>query len=278
MRFAGLALALIFFALACRDFENEIEVELPGYEPQYVVEAYLEPGEPYRLLLTKSDAFFSAFPTDNDQFLENLLIADAEVFVTVNGSEIRIPNQPSFDPFTGKLYNYTSSTLVPEEYENEFDLRVLTADGTELTARTRILPPVPIDSLIVEFDEPDTAARALLYISDDIEVPNYYRRQLHQSSLDSIPDQDFVTPDDFIAGEGTIVFGTGYDFALGDTIISTLYHIDRDYYDFLLSVDNAEASNGNPFGTPGVILGNIENGLGIFTGLSYDQDVTIVSQ
>ena len=62
----------------------------------------------------------------------------------------------------------------------------------------------------------------------------------------------------------------------GDTIISTLFHIDKAYYDFRESVQNAINSNGNPFGQPGVLKSNIEGGLGIFTGLTFDRKTLII--
>ena len=276
-------LAVLTLTLACRDFTNEVAVDLPEYTPEYVVEAYLEPGKPFRVLLTKSDAFFSPFPTQGDQFIENLLVAEAEVIIRHNGKETNVPNQPAFDFETGKLYNYTTSfetDTVPANYTDPFELEINTEDGTRLTARTTLLRPVPIDSVVVQFndDEQDPTARILTYLTDDTDTDNYLRRQVHNVSLDSVPEQDFVTPDDIIGGEGVIAFGTGFDYAEGDTVINTIFHLDRAYYDFLLSVDNAEASNGNPFGTPGVILGNVEGGIGIFTGLSYDRATTIVQR
>ena len=277
-------LTTLLFTLACRDFQREIEIDLPEYTPEYVVEAYLEPGEPFRLLLTKSDAFFAPFQLDNEQFIENLLVAEADVIIRHDGKETVIPNRAEFDFQTGKLYNYTTTfetDTVPENYTDPFELEIRTQDGTTLTATTTLLRPVPIDSIVVEFDgnaPEDTLARALLYFSDDTGTDNWYRRQLHEVALDSIAEQDFVTPDEIVGGDGTVVFGTGFDFAEGDTVINTLYHLDRAYYDFLLSVDNAESSNGNPFGTPGVILGNVEGGIGIFTGLSYDRVMTIVER
>jgi hypothetical protein len=54
-------LLLVALVFASCDLEKEIELELPEYERQTVVECYLEPGLPFTLLLTKSDGFFSSY-------------------------------------------------------------------------------------------------------------------------------------------------------------------------------------------------------------------------
>ena len=77
------------------------------------------------------------------------------------------------------------------------------------------------------------------------------------------------------------MFGSGYQFSEGDTVINTLFHIEKAYADFLESVDAAIGANGNPFGQPSTIISNLEGdagAIGIFTGLSYDRVVTIISR
>jgi hypothetical protein len=102
---------------------------------------------------------------------------------------------------------------------------------------------------------------------------------LHFGDLDSL-EQDFVT-DDRIVDDSLIVFGTGYDYAVGDTVINTLYHITEEYSTFLESLNAAVSANGNPFGQPSPIISNLEgsaNAIGIFTGLTYDRRVDIVEK
>ena len=126
----------------------------------------------------------------------------------------------------------------------------------------------------------DTLARCLTYISDDPNTVDYYRRMLHHNSLDSIPNQDFTTNDDYV-DDRTIVFGTGYEFKEGDTIYNTIFHIDRAYFDFWESTFHAINSNGNPFGQPSSIISNVQGdpeAIGIFTGLSYDRVMTVVEK
>jgi hypothetical protein len=275
-------LLFTFSFQSCGNLEKEINLDLPEYQSQYVVECYLEPGQPFGLLLTRSVPYFEPFPTDLLNFVENIVVDDAEVTITHDGVDYLLANEPTINPTTFKLYNYTNPALVPMDYDHDFSLKITTPDGKTITATTRLLPVVPIDSVVVEFDEKkDTLARCLTYISDDPTTVDYYRRMIHRNSLlDSIPQQDFTTNDDYV-DDRTIVFGTGYDLKEGDTIYNTIFHIERAYYDFWESTFNAISSNGNPFGQPSSIISNLKGdagAIGIFTGLSYDRVMTIVKK
>lgn len=269
-----------FFLLTACELEKEVNIELPDYESRLVVECYLEPGEPFSLLLTRSAAYFDPFPTDNNQFLENLLVGGAAVTIRYKNTTYELENEISFNGATNKLFNYNASQKVPEDYDTDFELHILTAEGETISGKTRILRPVPIDSVIVEFDDSDTLARVLTYFTDIPNEDNYFRRMLHRNNVvDSLRIQDFTTDDRII--EDVVVFGSRYDFQVGDSAINTLFHIDQDYYNFLESLRIAVNSNGNPFGQPSPIITNLEgtaNATGIFTGLSYDQKMIVVTE
>ena len=268
----------VFSFIAC-DLENEIELELPAYDGKYVVECYLEPGESFNLLLSRSDAYFNAFPSLDEEFLENILVNDATVTIEHKGVVYELNNGLFFNIFTSKLFNYSAPELVPEDYDEVFKLRIETADGQVITGETKLLPVVPIDSVVVEFADNQENARVLTFFTDDPGQVNFYRRMLHHNSLtDSIADQDFPVSDR-VAEEETFVFGTGFDYPIGDTLYNTLLHISPEYYDFLTSVQGAAASNGNPFAQPGQIISNVEGEgepLGIFTGIAIDRVETII--
>ncbi|MCB0640787.1 MAG: DUF4249 domain-containing protein [Phaeodactylibacter sp.] len=277
------AIALVLFSVsfvAC-NLENEIELELPAYQSKYVVECYLEPGQAFNLLLTRSDAYFNAFPTLDDQFLENILVDDAVVTIKYKDETHVLQNGLFFNPITFKLFNYSVTDLVPEDYETPFQLEIQTPDGNLITAETKLLPVVSIDSVVVQRAQNQDGARVLTYFNDDPNQTNFYRRMLHLNSLrDSVPEQDFAVTDR-LAEESTFVFGTGYDYFPGDTIYNTLLHISPEYYDFLSSVQGAAGSNGNPFAQPGKIISNVKgegDPIGIFTGIAVDRVETIIEE
>ena len=71
-------LAGLFFT-AC-NLTKEVDIQLPEYTVQPVVECYLEPGKPFRLLLTRSYGFFDPLGLDSS-FISKTLISDAVVTI-----------------------------------------------------------------------------------------------------------------------------------------------------------------------------------------------------
>ena len=284
MRVALYLLVLSASIFAC-NLEQEIELNLPEYEEKIIVEAYLEANQPYQLLLTRSSAYFAAFPTDIQETFNQILVNDAEVYITHRGNTVRLNNTPGVNPLTGKLFNYAVAETVVFDTIEPYHLEIMLADGSTIESSTRFLPTVPLDSIVVEFEDNGNSAtdsaRLLTYFSDRPGEANFYRRILsvyQDGRLNTL--QDFTT-DDRIA-ENTIVFGTAYDFAPGDTVLNRIYHIDQAYYDFLSSIQLALAANGNPFGQPSPIIpgvgGTARQAIGIFTALSYAEEQTIIER
>jgi hypothetical protein len=275
-----LPLALLALLAAC-NLTKEVEIELPEYERQPVVECYLEPGKPLRLLLTQSFGYFDPFGLDST-FLQKTLLDSALVTIAYDGRVDTLKNQLAFDFSPFKIYNYVSPNLTPATPGIEYRLQILLKNGQEITGETTMMPFVPIDSIRVEFSpDLDTLARILTFISDpEPGRENYFRRLLNYAALDSVPDQDFLTSDR-IAQTPLIAFGTGYELAEGDTVYNTVLHIEKAYYDYVESVQLAVFGNLNPFAQPSPIKSNVRgsaNPIGIFTGLMYDRKMTIVKK
>lgn len=271
---------LFLMSITACNLEKEIEIDLPDYESQIVLECYLEPGQPFALTLSRSAGYFDPLPAFDFSFIDKIVEKRAQVTITHNGKTYLLSERLVFNPLTQKVYNYYASEVVPADFEHPFELKITTQDGKTIEATTKLLPVVPIDSIVVEFAEKDTLARVLTYLTDVPGQRNYYRRMLHDVSLDSIPEQDFLT-DDRIIDNKVLAFGTAYDYAVGDTVFNTIFHIDEAYYNFLESVFNASNSNGNPFGQPSPIISNLRgtaDAIGIFTGLSYDRRRTIIEK
>lgn len=266
------------WSVSC-NLTKEVEIDLPAYEVQPVVECYLEPGQKFRLLLTMSNSYFDALPSEDNvlEFLESILVKNARVRIKYLDREVELRNEISVDIDELKFYNYISDEEVPALYNETFSLEIILADGREIKGSTTILPVIPIDSVAVEFR--DTLARTLIFVNDPVDQKNYYRRMLHFNSVtDSFPVQDFITDDVFV-NNGRLAFGHGFDLKRGEIAINTIFHIDRAYFNYLNSVRNSIVSNGNPFLQPGVILTNLSgnaNPTGIFTGLSYDRVFTVI--
>ena len=274
-----LFIATITFLAAC-NLTKDVDIDLPDYPRQPVVECYLEPGKPFRMLLTQSYSFFDPFGLDSS-FLNKTLLQNAFVTISYNGRTDTLANQFTFESSPLKIFNYVGSNIVPATPGIEYVLNVVLENGGNITGRASMLPAVPIDSIVVNFSpDRDTLARVLTYITDDLSRENYYRRMLHYASLDSFPEQDFLV-NDRISTNALIAFGTGYDVTEGDTVFNTIFHISKEYYDYAESYQLAVAGSLNPFAQPSQIKSNVSgtaNPLGIFTCLVYDRDTTIIER
>lgn len=266
--FAGLCLS------AC-NLEKTIEVKLPAHESKLVVECYLEHGKPYRLLLTESVNYFSSPALPN--------VDDATVVITHQGQSVLLEYKPQLDTLTGKIYNYVSDKLVDSTGGGTYRLEIRDTRGRRITAETAFLPKVPITEITWEFEdknkeEKSSTAKALLLIRhpEDPNQENYYRmRILRDSAKKLINELDFVYRGLF-ATNGEVTLGTSYRFKDKDTLQVILYHIDRRFYDYFRTVDDAIGANGNPFAPPASIISGVEGGWGVFAALSYDQKTVVI--
>ncbi len=280
----GYSLIITLAAFVSCNLEQDISIDLPPYTNQPVVEVYLTPGQKFTLLLTRSAGFFDSFQLDNQQFVENTFVDSAEVTIRYADQVIEFENETGFDFVTGQVSNYESEELVPENYADSFFLDIRFPDGTVAKGATVLLPPVPIDSNAVVYNDAipadaDTLARIITYFTDpDSSRTNRFRQILTYSPLDSTVEQNLVFTDRF-ADRDSFGAPSTFEFPAGDTIYVYLAHVDRDYELYFNSVEAGVASNGNPFVQPSAILSNVSgsaNPIGIFTGYSYVVDTVII--
>lgn len=275
-------LAALSMLAAC-NLTKDVEINLPAYESQPVVECYLEAGQPMTLLLSKSSPYFEPLGKPED-WLAGLFLDSALVTISYPARTDTLKNQLVFNPLTGKIFNYYNPTIVQPIWGIDYRLKIVLKNGLEIEAKTTLLQPTQIDSLVVEWKNDagssgkDTLARILTYITDDPGSVDFYRRTLHKMSLDSVADQDFWL-DDRLFASPLVAFGTSYEFEKGDTVFNTIFKIDKPYFDFRNSVDVAAQTNFNPFGQPSQIRSNVSgsaNPIGIFTGLSFERRRSIL--
>ncbi|MEM7655254.1 MAG: DUF4249 domain-containing protein [Bacteroidota bacterium] len=285
---------------AC-NLTQEVEIELPEYEPQIVVESYLRPGLPYLVTMVESTSFFDDVELD--------YVRDATVTISHEGTtDTLLPieidlNTPglegvldtallkTLEPIIGQgIYLYGALQLVPEVYNEPFELSIKTQDGRELSATTYIPEPVAQDSFKYRFNE-DSLAIVLTQFTDIAGEVNFYRRVLEEreprisENTDGTQDttwvddveQEFILDDDLGDGE-PFVFGTTFEYQAGDTLFSTIYHITPEYYRFLETRDAAITASFSPFAPPAVVSTNIEGGAGIFAGFTGERLMLVVGE
>ncbi|MCP4438849.1 MAG: DUF4249 domain-containing protein [Aureispira sp.] len=284
--------------LSCDSFERDIDIELPEIEKELVVECYLQPGQPYRVILTETKSYFEnlqacPFVQGATVVIEHNGVRDtlteASIYLpgSCDDSTLSIPiNYPIL--LNTRFANYGSTKICPKDYNSDFKLEIHDHINNRVaTAVTRILPPVPLTEIKTEFDEAGEEAYALVSAQDDGSQVNFYRLMLHEGELAdnstfpptaNNPEFDAVIDDARFFNGKLVALGTSYKFSEGDTLIATIYHIDKTYHDYLETARDAQSNNGNPFGQPGTILTNIDGGQGVFTSLSYDRDTVIVSK
>lgn len=261
------------------NLSNIVDIDLPEYTSQPVVECYVEPGKPFRLLLTRSFGYFDTIGLDSS-YLDQTLLQGALVTISYNNRIDTLYNSYFYQERPYKIYNYFSSTVAPTQAGMKFTLRItLPGNEGEIYSETAMLPPVSIEKTVVERDPGDpTHYRVLTYVNDNPSQKNFYRMLVNYNNLESQPDQNILLNDE-ASSSGLLVFGTPFNLQLGDSVVNTVYVLDADYYDFLFSVHSAKLGNLTPIVQPSTINSNVSgsaNPLGIFTSLVYDRKHAVV--
>lgn len=301
---------LLIVLLSCT---KEVQIDIPGYEEQLVIDGRIETNFPPIIFLTKSQEVYAS--TSLDDFL-NGFQTGAEVTVS-NGTETVILDEICSDNLPpgsetivanmlgipeSELVNYhicaytTLNTAIWGEVGKTYDLTVK-FEGKTYTASTDIVPPTPLNYLFWKPDGDNTNnGYSWANLSDP---PNQYDtyfwevRRIDKDSTGSDMDPSFtptyspVFDDEFFDG---LTFDFWYEnpyrpngpdtmrymFSLGDSIAIKFSKMDRDVYEFFYKKYVQLSTAGNPFATPTNIPTNIQGGaLGIWAGFSPSIDTLI---
>ncbi len=270
-------LLLIMITLLSCNKSRSIDIDLPEYKKQLVVECYLEPGKPYRLLLTESVSYFDVPSIPQVQ--------DAVVTITFKGQTDTLKHVyiTLGNPDSTKLFNFYLDKIVPEVYNEPFRLHITDGKGRRITAETMLLPPVKADTIRYVFEEMDSTGYAITEIDTKIAGNDYFRfllldQQAGSTTLaqDIYFDANLTTTSPYlIKHNGVILIKSKNRISRFPTVSGrqfiNLYHVEEAYYKYLKSVSDSKTANGNPFAQPPGLKTNVEGGLGIFTGLSLTQ-------
>ena len=264
----------------CGKLQNDINVPLPTYSSELVVECYLEPGKLPSLAVTTSVPYLGVVLPQ--------VPTDVTVTLTMpNGTLVPLrfsPNYRALTDTTGeKFHSHIGRDPLVARPGDIFKLDVRDTKGRQVTGTTTMLVPVAIDSVEHKFNDKTGAERKAYFLTNfrDPSTPNdYYRLQLHRGNpargaLRRRPEVDYTAQDRLNNGRA-FTLGTSYRFSANDTITATLYRIDESFYRFQQSVRDARNANGNPFGQPSAIFSNVQGGIGIFTVLSGTRATKII--
>ena len=246
-------------------FQKQINITLPPFKSELVVEGYLEKGQPFQVAVSQTSNFFAA-PNLNAVFLQK-----AKVILSYNN----VIDTLVFNPIPNfkdlKWYNYQlkNKGIVPLTVGTTYHLKVIDSTGRVATAQTTWFDSVKIDSVKevitkITSVKYDTVMR--VYFKDLAATQDFYRFvAINHTKKDSVRQDNYLS-DDLFNGQ-VFSLSTGRRFQHGDTCDITLYRIEQAYYSFLNTSEQADNANGNPFASPGVITSNISGGTGIFTVL-----------
>lgn len=263
--FVGLLATLL---AGCANMEKEITLPTSSYQRQLFVECYLEENQPYRVALTESLPYLDTVTISP--------INGATVKITrANGVESLKP-ETYIDTTYRKAYNYILDKPIVPQANEAFTLEITDSKGRKLTASTRFLPKVELKEVSWKFNEREKAYLTIRF-PDDTSQSNYYRFMINRTSLSGPQETDFSFDDRF-ASAGEMTLGTGYEYEEDDTLLVSLYHIDKAYYDYLQSADDAASANGNPFARPSAVKSTVQGGIGVFTTLVYDRRKIIIKK
>jgi hypothetical protein len=262
MRKLSLYLALISSFAACT---KAIEPNLPPDENRIVVESYLQPGQRFAVALQRSTGIVSNTP----------IVGLTNALVVIQYGNVRDTLKPGlYLDADRRVYNFSSNTIVSADTNTIYQLYVRDSAGNVATASTKVLPIVPIDSVNYQANNRDSISVGLKF-RDPAYAENYYRRYVFKGITDTIGFNSFRINDLLFNGQEFSLF-TGFRYKRGDTVFLRLYNLTKDHHDFLKSIGEAAGAANNPLLAPVLAKGNINGGLGIFTGVRYDEKRYII--
>ena len=297
MKHLILILLCLGFLASCT---KEVEIDIPGYEEQIVIDGRIETGFPPIVLISKSKDIYA--PTDLDAFLSGF-VSGATVVVSNGTTSIQLIElctdnlPPGTEPIVAEMLGipedelanlhicgYTSfDPSIFGEVGKTYALSV-TAEGNTYTAETQIVQPTPLNAV---FWQPDgdltTHGYSWATLSDPPGQFDAYKWEVKRINIDPSTGEEMdanftenfspVFDDEFFDG---LTFDFFYDnpfgygngvldehaglYPIGDTIVIKFSKMDDVVYDFMEKKYTQLGTAGNPFATPTNIPSNITGG------------------
>ncbi|SFP85930.1 DUF4249 family protein [Hymenobacter arizonensis] len=294
---AAIGLGSLLLAAAGCNLEKEVDVVLPAYTPELVVECYLQAGQVPRLTVVESGAYLPTrvdtgqptitLPTATTPTLglglPNGITIQLPVDVTArltlpSGQVVPLRFAPGIDPVTRKVFTHIGTTPLAMQPGQRFALDVRDTRGHNVTGTASVPTFIPIDTVRYGFNGlsgGDRRANVVTRWTDPAATANFYYLLLNNSREPNDDAGDYLLNDQLFNGQ-TYTALTTFRFMPGDTMTATLFHMEPQYYNFLQSVEGAVRANGNPFAQPARIRSTVQGGLGVFTVLVSDRRTVIL--
>ncbi len=297
--------SLFLLTLSCT---KEVEIDIPGYEPELVVDGTIETNMHPLILLSRSADIYS--PSDLSAYLSSF-VYDAQVEVICGSdttalelySVVDLPIEAQYklaemlrlkkhsELLQIPIMVYSSMDLLGE-VNKSYELHIV-HNGKNYTGTTKIVPPTPLDSLYWKI-EPGAIEYGYSWaiLSDPPNQFDGYKWEVKRTNLkdDGLPKDDI-----FKRGRGGYFDDSYFDglsfeffyenpmsrkdsthlkeykrfYRLGDTVVVKFSKMDENVFSFYEAKLNQIVNSGNPFATPIDPPSNMSTGaLGVWAGYS----------
>lgn len=301
------ALVLVVLFASC---EREIEIDIPTSETQIVVEGTIETGQPPVVLLSRTRGFFEPTTAQDiaNSYIDDAEVSVNGISLNRICSDSLPPEYQAIvsgligisieDLNAIRICAYIGLDPALTGAENTIYNLAVSAEGKELTATTKIPTIIKPDSVWFRLwaDSPQYGY-VFCNLTDPDTLNNAYRiftKRIGPNQNDNPVDELYYAPlgsafmDEFFNGE-TIEVGftrgqppnsirptdqgdeAGY-FEIGDTFVFKFCSISKASYEFYLTFESQQGTNGSPFASPANIVSNINGGLGIWAGYAAASD------
>lgn len=279
-RLTGFFLLMILL-MGC---ERDIAIVPNGSATKLVVDGEIENNRPPFILLSRSLRFFSQIDSADlaNSFVHNAVVTiqDGNTVYPMKEFEVKRNNGTRF-------FYYSNDPLNPQQLIGQLGKTYklsITVDGQSYTSETTIpLLTKTLDSIWWKKvpDNKDTTKVVLMgRVKDPPGLGNYIRYFTSVNNQVFLPGSNSVYDDNIIDGKTyEIQIDKGVNrneeikrdeygfFKRGDTATVKLCNISKPTYDFWRTWEFSFQSIGNPFSSPGKVIGNLSNGaLGAFCG------------
>ncbi len=294
---------------------KEVEIDIPGYKEQLVIDGQIETGLPPFVLLSRSKDIYS--PTDFNSFLSGFV--SGAVVTMSDGTNTFLLQEvctdnlpPGTEQYAAELFGIPASEITnyhlcaytsfdPNSFGEVGKTYTLNVEfeGKSYSGKTQIVQPTPLNSVYWK-PQPDMPNYGFSYamLSDPIGGYDAYKWEVKRINMvNGAPKDSRFKPtfnpvfnDEFIDGktfefffENPMSFDDenldskykGY-YKQGDTVVVKFSKIDRYVFEFMISKYTQLQTNGNPFASPTNIVSNLSGGcLGVWAGYSTSFDTLI---
>jgi hypothetical protein len=244
-----------FIAQGCS--KADINVQIPEGPRNIVVEGYVTPGYRTELTLTESN-------TLNDD-LVLLAIWNAQVKINTDTGTMIAQNILYNKKDRHTVVNYSCRDTVRQGAHSFFHLNITTKDGRSVQASTKIVSSVKIEKVELNNDN------IVVHHNLPTDTSKYFKLSIANYKQGNPVLTKSVLYDQNNSNSTSCVMPLYNYKNEADSIVVTLFHIQKEYYDYLNSVENASSAFFDPVLNPETIKSNINGGIGIFTYYTLDK-------